>query len=1141
MSFRFSDIEDDSPVLKVENLLKSMGTGAIAPQAQSGRRSRKRNSTKRLSQTALLAPILAAEGCFTFRPVDSNLVTPAPSDQSGGANLGDQDNDANQGGAPAPAPVVAEDDRGFTGESGQSVMISTAALLKNDAPENGAGLEVVRVFNAKHGAVMLHNGDVHFTPADGFEGVASFSYEARDANGNLTEASVEIEVTPAADQADDNQNDGHGADDHDHGDDHQDDASNGDADNADSGHDSAHDGAHDGSEDPSADGGHDGAHDGAHDDTDGGAQDAGGAHDAGHDTGHSNDGSAADPHAGHGSDDGAHAHPDDPAKAAEHMAALALATVADATHIATSSGSWFDPAIWANGVVPGDGAKVVIPSGVTVDYDGQSPASLFTVRVDGDLKFATDVDTFMEVDTLLVSPSGHMQIGTLNNPVAAGVEAIIQIADNGPIDVAWDPMLLSRGIVSHGAIEAHGAEKDAFLKLAVDPMAGDTSLTLEEAPAGWKVGDKLVLTGTKLTDYTEVGPGDQRPDITTQDEELTIVAINGSVIQFDKPLEFDHDSPRADLKAYVANYTRNIRIQMENHETVPVHERGHTMFMHSDDVDVRYVEFFELGRTDKSERAFDVGDLATVASDSNVKGRYAVHFHRTGVENIDDPAILVGNSVWGSPGWGFVHHDSNAILTDNAAYDVFGAAFVAETGNEIGRWAHNIAIKSEGVSGGPKWHEDVLEFDLGRTGAGFWFQGRLVDAVDNVAAGVPAGHGFVYMTRGWGDDLFKVTPDILEQPETLRYLDEAFAGVPTISQFDGNESIATDVGLEVIKAGATQQHDARSVISDFTAWEVRTGVHLQYTAHYTLQDLDLIAAATPTSHWGVSAGIQYSPQVVDIVVNGADVTGFNTGVKAARDFNGLPVDTSTFDPDYVFIDLNISGSGTQDFENILPVDRILTSADIASVPVSFVSDIADLSLGPNLGEKIVLSGEKTDGLGTIEVSSEWDVHKFDWFSLRGAVEEEGYWSLPDGRNVTVVEQFIADRVTGELIKHGVVLEIPSNSTFFAGGGFVRVDPVYHGEFDLTNDAPIGNSDFATVSQGSSVTINVIANDTDPDGDSLSVDGFIQPDYGYVVDNGDGTVTYTPDPIYVGEDTFYYWVEDGAGHFSKAEVQITVDV
>lgn len=846
--------------------------------------------------------------------------------------------------------------------------------------------------------------------------------------------------------------------------------------------------------------------------------------------------------AGHGSGhDHMGGHHDDPAKMAEHMAVLNLVPVGDATHVAVASGSWFDPATWAGGQIPGNGARVHIPEGVSVAYDGESSVSLYTVRVDGMLEFATDQDTFMEVDTLVVAPAGHLTIGTIDNPVAADVSAIIQIADNGPIQVAWDPMLLSRGVISHGKVDIHGAEKTTFLKVAVDPMAGDTTLTLEAPPEGWQVGDRLVLTGTRLTEYERVTAGEKR-DITTEDEEVIITGINGNVIQLDRVLQFDHDTPRADLKAYVANYSRNVQILTENADGLPVSQRGHVMLMHSDDIDVRYAEFHELGRTDKSERAFDLDNLDTVESDSNIKGRYSLHIHRAGTSDIDDPAMLVGNAVWGSPGWGYVHHDSNAILADNAAYDIFGAAFVSETGNEIGRWSHNIAIKSIGVQGeglidNPKTLEDVAAFDLGRTGAGFWFQSRMVAAVDNVAASIPGGQGFVYFHRGSLNDVIAVTSSTAPHPESLQYLETALINRPAIIEFSGNETLASQVGLMVVKANPAQRHDIRSFMDDFTGWNVKFGAHLEYTAHYTLKDFDLLAA--PNGDIGITFGVNAH----DMTVNNTNIVGFDTGVYANKD---TPLDSSVYGGDfhYVYIDVNIEGATNNyvDGHTAAP-DLFLTSGDLHEGVLTFQSDHGSIPMliRNRDAPHIDLSGVKTDSIGQTDVSSEWDPHRYEWGSVYGAIEQEGFWTLPDGRLAVVFDQYVTDRATGDFAKVGTIVAFEDVDYPNLASTLVNEGYTYRGVLDLDSAAPVGNDDIAFVSKNGSVVIDVLANDFDPDGDSIAVDGFVYPDHGSLHLNDNGTVTYRPDPNYVGVDQFSYWVEDHTGNFTLANVSVTVDV
>jgi hypothetical protein len=834
------------------------------------------------------------------------------------------------------------------------------------------------------------------------------------------------------------------------------------------------------------------------------------------------------PPGGHGGHQGGAPQTLDAAMQADHDAVMALVPVSAATHVAVKDGSWFDPATWSNGAVPGEGARVHIPDGVSVDYDGESAASIKTIRVDGALDFAADRDTFLEVDTFVVTESGALTIGTKADPVDADVRAVIQFADNGPIDVNWDPRLLSRGLVSMGSVDINGAEKEAFLKVAVDPLKGDTTLTLEVPPEGWRVGDKLVLIGTHLVSTKGAAPG-QPIDVATEDEELIITAIDGNVITLDRPLQYDHEGARSDLKAYVANYSRNIVFETENAGDVPVHQRGHVMLMHSNDVTVRFAEFTELGRTDKSERSFDLSDLGTVEPDSNVKGRYALHVHRAGVDDQADPVIVEGASVWGSPGWGFVHHDSNAIFANNAAYDVFGAAFVAETGNETGRWAGNIAIKSLGVNVLVKNGDDVHAFDLGRTGTGFWFQGRLVEAVDNVAAGMPSGAGFTYFHRGSAADHIAVDPSVVDQGDSLRYLDAVNPNIPAISIFSGNETIASERGIEVIKANPRQGHGVRSVIDDFTAWEVETGVHLQYTAHYTLTGLDIVATDSPGRNPSRTTGVILDPNVIDVVINGASIDGFYIGVDQVKNAkNSLSFLNRTGEFDYVYIDVEVTGARI-DFTNRTRHDLFLDGDDLAHGRLS-LDAAARYAFA---GGRADLDGVIIDSIGARALSPDWDPNTISASELRGAIAANGVWTTSDGARVTLIEEYIADRATGVVDKVGLFVAIPDR--FQLPSGWID-----NGLLDAASRAPVAGADFASVGAGDAVTIDVLANDTDPDGDSIRLDGLFS-EHGRVVANDDGSVTYFADPGFSGVDKFYYFVQDSNGDITKAEVTVTVDI
>lgn len=87
-----------------------------------------------------------------------------------------------------------------------------------------------------------------------------------------------------------------------------------------------------------------------------------------------------------------------------------------------------------------------------------------------------------------------------------------------------------------------------------------------------------------------------------------------------------------------------------------------------------------------------------------------------------------------------------------------------------------------------------------------------------------------------------------------------------------------------------------------------------------------------------------------------------------------------------------------------------------------------------------------------------------------------------------------------------------------------------------NRAPVANNDQATFDQDVGGTLNVLANDTDFEGDPLSVVGFTLPNHGTVVVASDGTTTFHPTAGYVGNDNFLYYVSDGH-HTSVANVWI----
>ena len=90
-----------------------------------------------------------------------------------------------------------------------------------------------------------------------------------------------------------------------------------------------------------------------------------------------------------------------------------------------------------------------------------------------------------------------------------------------------------------------------------------------------------------------------------------------------------------------------------------------------------------------------------------------------------------------------------------------------------------------------------------------------------------------------------------------------------------------------------------------------------------------------------------------------------------------------------------------------------------------------------------------------------------------------------------------------------------------------------------NREPNARDDDACTKKNRPVTINVLANDSDPDGNPLTVTVTQQPANGSAVRNPDNTVTYTPNPNFVGADAFRYQACDAGGLCDTARVEVQV--
>ena len=325
-----------------------------------------------------------------------------------------------------------------------------------------------------------------------------------------------------------------------------------------------------------------------------------------------------------------------------------------ATHTAVQNGPWFDAATWSTGTIPNDGAIVVIPSGFTVNYEGQSNAHIFVIRVDGSFictQKTANTTTTLTFDTFVATHGSHVKF--LANDVTDGSIDV----DITPFDI--EAYKSGSPIWNNNAL-AHFSDKVTSYKVtkSVGPdnrfnsyqeaLAGNTTVTEtsrssfddgvgvigrhqwdpDQVSIGIVTMGQLEIIGKEKTSMiklsadalknqtslqleetpTNWGIGDQL--LVTRDgnintssrgeDEVTIQSITNTTVNLTTSLKFNHiGRPSDNLHAYVGNLTRNI--SFSSGSLTNVHHRAHMMAMHNDaNVQVKNAVFKDMGRTDKS-------------------------------------------------------------------------------------------------------------------------------------------------------------------------------------------------------------------------------------------------------------------------------------------------------------------------------------------------------------------------------------------------------------------------------------------------------------------------------------------------------------------------------------------------------------
>ncbi|MFT5663928.1 MAG: hypothetical protein ACI9JR_001319 [Gammaproteobacteria bacterium] len=276
-----------------------------------------------------------------------------------------------------------------------------------------------------------------------------------------------------------------------------------------------------------------------------------------------------------------------------------------------------------------------------------------------------------------------------------------------------------------------------------------------------------------------------------------------------------------------------------------------------------------------------------------------------------------------------------------------------------------------------------------------------------------------------------------------------------------------------------------------------------------------------------------------------EISGMEWGTYSLDPATGLLTVTQEFDnnggtglTDYVgaaapflYVDLVndvLTGSWDENGNGIIDGTAIFDRSFVETTGASF-----DLATIPGTYD-IVLSDETThyefifnaDKTGTVDFG--FGIENFTW-------------------DVDIQERLLVDLGEGGLPDRFTL----TSGTFKSGTFSAEFDDDSNGTYESlltgdivetgggTNVAPIANDDAGITLEGGSVTIDLVANDTDTDGTALTALTLGAATNGSIVDNGDGSVIYMHDGGETTNDSFTYTVSDGNGGSASATVSVTI--
>ncbi|HHP0472517.1 TPA: Ig-like domain-containing protein, partial [Vibrio harveyi] len=371
------------------------------------------------------------------------------------------------------------------------------------------------------------------------------------------------------------------------------------------------------------------------------------------------------------------------------------------------------------------------------------------------------------------------------------------------------------------------------------------------------------------------------------------------------------------------------------------------------------------------------------------------------------------------------------------------------------------------------------------------------------------------------EDEQDITQDVAQIIDALRDGQD-----PTLLNEEFAPAAGENAGSSLQESGTVERTGAEILASTLFETTGIAALGLSETQNLSLADLILNAANSDNT----SPAINPRPPVaeddsvltdedasvsIDVLANDQDADSDSLSIESAT----VPAEQGTVE----IIDGKLIFTPAEDFNGEATVTYVVTDGaltDEATVTVT-VNPINDAPVAVN---DTVTTDEDT--AVTIDVLTNDSDPENDTLTITAASvpTEQGTVAIVDGKLVfTPAENFNGDASISYTISDG---QLTDDATVA-----VTVNPV--------NDAPVAVNDAVSTDEDTAVTIDVLANDRDPENDQLTITNASVPAEQGTVAIIDGKLVFTPAENFNGDATISYTISDGQ-LTDDATVAVTVN-